>query len=51
LPQRKCRPGADGGCLPFNEALEQIEQQAGTAFDPMRTELFCRTMREQPPQQ
>ena len=37
--------------LPINEALEQIEQQAGTAFDPTLTELFCRTMREQPPQQ
>jgi putative two-component system response regulator len=37
--------------LPINEALQQIEQQAGTAFDPALTELFCRTMREQPPQQ
>ena len=37
--------------LPINEALQQIEQQAGTAFDPELTELFCRTMREQPPQQ
>ncbi len=36
---------------PVNEAPEQIEQQAGTAFDPALTELFCRTMREQPPQQ
>jgi HD-GYP domain-containing protein (c-di-GMP phosphodiesterase class II) len=36
--------------LPINEALQQIEQQAGTAFDPALTELFCRTMREQPPQ-
>jgi putative two-component system response regulator len=36
--------------LPINEALQQIEQQAGTAFDPNLTELFCRTMREQPPQ-
>ena len=36
--------------LLINEALQQIEQQAGTAFDPMLTELFCRTMREQPPQ-
>jgi hypothetical protein len=36
---------------PVNEALEQIEQQAGTAFDPALTELFCKTMREQPPQQ
>jgi response regulator RpfG family c-di-GMP phosphodiesterase len=36
--------------LPIKEALPQIEQQAGTAFDPTLTELFCRTMREQPPQ-
>jgi HD-GYP domain-containing protein (c-di-GMP phosphodiesterase class II) len=36
--------------LPVDEALQQIEQQAGTAFDPTLTELFCRTMREQPPQ-
>jgi response regulator RpfG family c-di-GMP phosphodiesterase len=36
--------------LPIDEALQQIEQQAGTAFDPALTELFCRTMREQPPQ-
>jgi HD-GYP domain-containing protein (c-di-GMP phosphodiesterase class II) len=36
--------------IPVHEALEQIEQQAGTAFDPALTELFCRTMREQPPQ-
>jgi putative two-component system response regulator len=37
--------------LTITEALEQIEQQAGTAFDPALTELFCTTMREQPPQQ
>jgi HD-GYP domain-containing protein (c-di-GMP phosphodiesterase class II) len=37
--------------LSIDEALQQIEQQAGTAFDPSLTELFCRTMREQPPQQ
>jgi HD-GYP domain-containing protein (c-di-GMP phosphodiesterase class II) len=36
--------------LPIKEALQQIEQQAGTAFEPALTELFCRTMREQPPQ-
>ena len=36
--------------LSFNEALQQIEQQAGTAFDPALTEVFCHTMREQPPQ-
>jgi putative two-component system response regulator len=37
-------------CLPINEALQQIEQQAGTAFDPTLIELFCHTMREQPSQ-
>jgi response regulator RpfG family c-di-GMP phosphodiesterase len=36
--------------IPINEALQRIEQQADTAFDPTLTELFCRTMREQPPQ-
>jgi putative two-component system response regulator len=36
--------------LPINEALQQIEEQTGTAFDPALTELFCRTMRDQPPQ-
>ena len=36
--------------LPINEALQQIEQQAGTAFDPTLTEIFCRTMHDQPPQ-
>lgn len=36
--------------LPIGEALQQIEQQAGAAFDPTLTELFCKTMREQPPQ-
>ncbi len=36
--------------LPINETLQQIEQQAGTAFDPTLTKLFCRIMREQPPQ-
>jgi putative two-component system response regulator len=37
--------------LSNNEALQQIEQLAGSAFDPTLTEIFCRTMREQPPQQ
>ena len=37
--------------LSNNEALQQIEQLAGSAFDPTLTDLFCRTMREQPPQQ
>jgi putative two-component system response regulator len=36
--------------LPINEALQQIEQQAGAAFDPTLTELFCHTMHDQPPQ-
>jgi putative two-component system response regulator len=36
--------------LSINDALEQIEQQAGIAFDPSLTELFCKTMRAQPPQ-
>jgi putative two-component system response regulator len=37
--------------LSNNEALQQIEQLAGSAFDPTLTELFCHIMREQPPQQ
>ena len=37
--------------LPVHEALQQIEQQAGATFDSTLTELFCRTLREQPPQQ
>jgi putative two-component system response regulator len=37
--------------LSNNDALQQIEQQAGSAFDPSLTELFCHIMREQPPQQ
>jgi putative two-component system response regulator len=41
----------DHTSIPIYEALEQIEQQAGDAFDPELCELFCRTMREQPPQQ
>ena len=41
------RPGA--GPVPFNEALEVIEAQSGTAFDPSLVEVFCRTIREQPP--
>ena len=36
--------------LSIDEALQQIEQQAGTAFDPALTQLFCSTMREQPQQ-
>jgi putative two-component system response regulator len=38
----------DRAAIPLAEALRQIEQQAGTAFDPTLTELFCRTMQEQP---
>jgi len=34
--------------LPNDEALQQIERQAGSSFDPALTELFCRTVREQP---
>ncbi len=36
--------------LLINEALEQIEHQAGAAFDPTLTKLFCLTIQEQPPQ-
>ncbi|HEY6084085.1 MAG TPA: response regulator [Nitrospira sp.] len=36
--------------LPMKDAIEQIEREAGTAFDPELTGLFCKTMREQPPQ-
>ena len=44
-----CAEKPERTSLPTNEALQQIEQQAGTAFDPTLTELFCRTMREQTP--
>ncbi len=43
------RPGSTA--LAIKDAIAQIEQQAGSAFDPMLAEVFCRTMREQPPQQ
>lgn len=36
--------------IPIKKALEKIEQQSGTAFDPSLVGVFCRTMREQPPQ-
>jgi len=36
--------------MTMKAAIEQIERQAGTAFDPALTQLFCKTMREQPPQ-
>jgi response regulator RpfG family c-di-GMP phosphodiesterase len=35
--------------LTFTEALEVIEAQSGTAFDPSLAEVFCRMIREQPP--
>jgi hypothetical protein len=31
---------SERSALPLNETLDQIEQQAGTAFDPMLTELY-----------
>jgi putative two-component system response regulator len=39
------------GASPINikKALTLIEDQSGTAFDPSLTEIFCRTVREQPP--
>lgn len=43
------KPGANP--VPIAKALEQIERQSGTAFDPSLVDLFSRTMREQPPQQ
>ncbi|WP_455378557.1 response regulator [Petrachloros mirabilis] len=39
---------AGDAAIPIQEALERIEQQAGTAFDPSLVEIFCQTMREQP---
>jgi response regulator RpfG family c-di-GMP phosphodiesterase len=36
--------------LSNNEALQQIESLAGSAFDPTLTELFCHIMRDQPSQ-
>ena len=32
----------EGIPLSFDEAIQQIEQQASAAFDPSLTELFCR---------
>ena len=43
------RPGA--APISVTKALEQVEQQSGTAFDPSLVEIFCRTMREHPPRQ
>jgi response regulator RpfG family c-di-GMP phosphodiesterase len=42
------KPGAKP--VPVTKALEQIELQAGSAFDPSLVEIFCRTIREQPQQ-
>jgi response regulator RpfG family c-di-GMP phosphodiesterase len=36
--------------LTIKAAIAEIERQAGTAFDPALTEVFCKTMRDQPPQ-
>jgi putative two-component system response regulator len=36
--------------VPIKRALAIIEGQSGTAFDPSLVEIFCRTLREQPPQ-
>jgi cyclic di-GMP phosphodiesterase len=41
-------PGA--APMPMKKALDLIESQSGTAFDPSLVEVFCRTLREQPPQ-
>ena len=34
----------------LKKALALIEEQSGTAFDPCLVEVFCRTIRDQPPQ-
>ena len=36
--------------LVCNHTLTLIEAQSGTVFDPSLIEVFCRTIREQPPQ-
>jgi response regulator RpfG family c-di-GMP phosphodiesterase len=36
--------------VPMKKALALIESGAGAAFDPSLVEIFCRTIREQPPQ-
>jgi len=36
--------------VPMKKALTLIESQSGTAFDPSLVEVFCTTIREQPPQ-
>jgi response regulator RpfG family c-di-GMP phosphodiesterase len=40
----------NGHLSAIKKPCNKIRQQAGTGFDPTLTELFCRTMREQPPQ-
>jgi len=39
-----------GASVPMKKALTLLESQSGTAFDPSLVEVFCRTIREQPPQ-
>ena len=39
-----------GAPVSINKALGLIESQSGTVFDPSLVEVFCRTIREQPPQ-
>jgi len=34
----------------LKKALALIEEQSGTTFDPSLVEVFCRTIRDQPPQ-
>jgi response regulator RpfG family c-di-GMP phosphodiesterase len=41
-------PGA--APVSIKKALSLIETQSGTVFDPSLVEIFCRTIREQPPQ-
>ena len=41
-------PGA--APVSIKKALSLIESQSGTVFDPSLVEVFCRTIREQPPQ-
>jgi len=41
---------AGGAPMRIKEALETIELQSGTAFDPTLVTMFCQTMQEQPPQ-
>jgi putative nucleotidyltransferase with HDIG domain len=36
--------------LSLKKALARIEGQSGTAFDPSLVEVFCKTLRDQPPQ-